>query len=247
MKKLVSLFICLTMVLSVACAVAEFDASQFPKWFEEEGTWRTIANDTSMQEGGMPGGFITDPSGAPTKEDLEEIMHMASLTVTSGGNSDWYMVAVTDPEEQTAIIGTKMGIATSEGTATILIFSEKLIRDELRTDENNSFRPDRGYYNAGLVTGYLNVAAIAKGYGTHMFMTPNGLQGANGFNNGDLGYDCTKYLEGTEYYNGAKHEAYSNENMKFVCAVVIGTLDENAEAGVTTKEFPDNWSIWEAK
>jgi hypothetical protein len=35
--------------------------------------------------------------------------------------------------------------------------------------------------------------------------------------------------------------------MKFVNAVVIGTLDETVETGLTEKEFPDNWMIWEAK
>lgn len=247
MKKLVSLFVCLAMVLALAGAVAEgFDASQFPKWFEEEGTWRTITNDTSMKEGGTAGGFVIDATGAPTKEDLEEILHMASLAVTSSGKTDWYMVAVTDPEEQKAIIGDKWGVATSEGTVTVMVFGERLIRDDLRTDDTNSFAPDRGYYDAGIVTGYLNVAAIAKGYGTHMFMTP-ALEGTNGFNNGERGHDCTKYLEGTEYYMASKHESYSTENMKFVCAVVIGTLDETVETGLTTKEFPDNWTIYEAK
>jgi hypothetical protein len=33
--------------------------------------------------------------------------------------------------------------------------------------------------------------------------------------------------------------------MKFVCAVVIGTPDETVENGVTNKEFPDNWIIWQ--
>ena len=247
MKKLISLMLCLAMVLTVAGALAEgYDAAQFTKWFEEEGVWRTIANDTSAKEGGAKGGFITDKSGAPTEEELKEMLHMASLAVTSGGKSDWYMVAITDPAEQTAIIGDKYGVATSEGTVTVLVFSERCIREELRTDDVVGFQPDRGYYDAGIVTGYLNVAAIAKGYGTHMFMSP-ALEGVNGFNNGERGLNCDKYLEGTEYYCGSLHEAFSNENMKFVNAVVIGTLDETVETGLTNKEFPDNWMIWEAK
>lgn len=32
--------------------------------------------------------------------------------------------------------------------------------------------------------------------------------------------------------------------MKFINAVVIGTLDETVDTGLTNKEFPDNWSIW---
>jgi hypothetical protein len=223
-------------------AAMVFDARKFPTWFEEEGTWRTIQNDRPANN--QPGGFITDASGKPSQEDLESMLHMASLAVTSGGRSDWYMVAVTDPAEQLEIIGDNYGVATSEGTVTVLVFSERLLRPDVRTDEVTSFQPDRGYYNVGIVTGYLNVAAISLGYGSHMFMTP-ALPGVNGFNNGDIGLDATKYLEGTEYYMASTHEFHSNENMKFVCAIVIGTLDESVEAGVTNKEFPDNWYIWE--
>ena len=219
-----------------------YDASKFVKWFEEEGTWRTIQN--AKPADNNPGGFITTKDGAPTEEDLKAMLHMASLAVTSGGKSDWYMVAVTDPAEQLAIIGDKYGVATSEGTVTVLIFGERLLRADVRTDENAPFQPDRGYYDAGIVTGYLNAAAIALGYGSHMFMSP-ALPGVNGFNDGDVGLDTAKYLEGTQYYSGSTHQSYSNENMKFVNAVVIGTLDETVESGVTDKEFPDNWIIWE--
>jgi outer membrane murein-binding lipoprotein Lpp len=223
-------------------AAMVFDASYFPTWFEEEGTWRTIQND--RPENNQAGGFITDASGKPSQEDLEKMLHMASLAVTSGGRADWFMVAVTDPDEQLEIIGDRYGIATSEGTVTVLILSERLLRPDVRTDEVSTFQPDRGYYNVGIVTGYLNVAAISLGYGSHMFMTP-ALPGVNGFNDGDIGLDVTKYIEGTEYYMASTHEFHSTENMKFVCAVVIGTLDETVEAGVTNKEFPDNWILWD--
>ncbi|MEF9972379.1 MAG: hypothetical protein RR893_00460 [Clostridia bacterium] len=247
MKKILSIMLVLLLGLSSIAASAEaFDAKGFSTWFEEEGVWRTVTNDTSAQEGGAKGGFITEASAAPTQEDLKAMLHMASLGVTSSGKSDWYMVAVTDPDEQRAIIGDKYGISASEGTATVLVFGERLIREELRTDENNKFQPDRGYYDAGIITGYLNIAAISKGYATHMFMSP-ALEGTNDFNDGGLGLDCAKYLDGTTYYMASKHESYSTENMKFVCAIVIGTLDETVETGLTTKEFPDNWSIWEKK
>ena len=75
MKKTMALVLALVLLLGCTAAVAEeaFDASQFTTWFEEEGVWRTVTNDTSAQEGGTKGGFITDASGAPTKEDLEAI------------------------------------------------------------------------------------------------------------------------------------------------------------------------------
>lgn len=248
MKKALAVVLTLVLALSAVCAFAEeYDAGNFLAWFEEEGCWRTIANDTSAKEGGSKGGFVTDASGAPTKEDLDEIMHFTSLAVTSNGKTDWYMVVITDPAEQEAIIGDKWGVAASEGTATVLVFSERCLREDVRTDDTNVYTPDRGYYDAGIVTGYLNVACIAKGYGTHMFMTPGGLEGVNGFNDGDVGLDCSKYLAGTTYVNGNDEETYSNDNMKFVCAVVIGTLDETVETGLTTHEFPENYYFYEVK
>ena len=60
MKKLVSLLLALALSMVIVGAVAEgFDAKQFPKWFEEEGVWRTVNNDKSAT-GGAKGGFITD-------------------------------------------------------------------------------------------------------------------------------------------------------------------------------------------
>ena len=243
MKRTLAFVLFLALMLPLIAGASAFDAKQFPTWFEEEGVWRTITNDTLGKEGGAAGGFITDKSGAPTEEELKTILHMASLAVTSGGKSDWFMVAVTDPAEQLAIIGDKYGKATSEGTVTVLVLGERLLREDVRTDTSNGFQPDRGYYDAGIVTGYLNVAAIAMGYGTHMFMTP-ALPGANGFNNGDPGLDVAKYIKDTTYVMGSTHEAHSTENMKFVCAVVIGSLDDTVETGLTNKEFPDNWIIW---
>jgi len=245
MKKIFAIVLAAIMVFGMTSAFAA-ENSEFLTWFEEEGTWRTVANDTTAKEGGTKGGFITDASGAPSKEDLQDILHFASLAVTSNGKTDWYMIAVTDPAEQKAIIGDKFGTAASDGTATILVFSERCIRTELRTDDTNVYTPDRGYYDAGIVTGYLNVAAIAKGFGTHMFMTP-ALEGVNGFNDGGIGLDCSKYIAGTTYVNGNDEETYSNDNMKFVCAVVIGTLDDTVETGLTTHHFPENFMFYEAK
>ncbi len=248
MKRTLALVLALALMLPLlagAAAPKDCDTRYVPTWFEEEGTWRTITNDTEGREGGAKGGFITDKSGAPTEEDLKAMLHMATRAVTSGGRSDWFMVAVTDPDEQMAIIGDKYGVATSEGTVTVLVLGERLLRDELRTDDSNAFSPDRGYYDAGILTGYLNIAAIALGYGTHMFMTP-ALPGPNGFNNGDHGLDVAKYIKDTTYLLGNRNESFSTENMKFVCAVVIGTLDETVETGLTTKPYPDNWIIWDA-
>lgn len=232
-------------------AAKVYDASKFIKWFEETGTFRSIALDGATA--GTPTAYITDKSGAPTDDQLKAMLHFASLAVASGGKNDWYMVAVRDPAEQLAIIGkTEAGKpkCTSDGTVTVLVFTERVLRPEFRTDAKLettvAFQPDRGYYDAGIVSGYLNVAAIAMGFGSHWFQTP-ALPGVNGFNEGGLGQDGSKYLTGTKYINGATKQEFSTENMKFVCAIVIGKLDTKHTAGVTVRLRPDNWLIWGAK
>ncbi len=230
-------------------AAKVYDASNFVNWFEKEGTMRSVALDNATPNTGTA--FMTDAASAPTDEKLKKILHYASLAVSSGGKNDWFLVAVKDPDEQLAIIGksdTGKPKATSAGTVTVLVFSERLLRPQFRTDKEGdpsfvAFQPDRGYYDAGIITGYLQTAAIAMGYGTHMFQTP-AIPGTNGFNEGGLGLECAKYLKGTKYMNASNNTQYGNDNMKFVCAVVIGTLDKKHTAGVTMRARPDNWSIW---
>lgn len=230
-------------------AAKVYDSAKFLDWFESEGTMRSISLDNATP--GTPTAFVADASGAPKEADLKKILHFASLAVSSGGKNDWYMVAVKDPEEQLAIIGkTDKGNpkCTSAGTATVLVFSERILKPEFRKDKEGdpsfaAFQPDRGYYDAGILTGYLQTAAIGLGYGTHMFQTP-ALKGTNGFNDGGPGLDTAKYLKGTTYVNAGNNGKYSNDNMKFVCAIVIGTLDKKHTAGVTMKPRPENWSIW---
>ena len=226
-----------------AAAVREFDARQFPRWFYEEGVWRTIELANALT--GHPGGFITDASGRPPMADIELMLDTASLAVTSGGRTDWYMILVTDTEAQHDIIGIRDGIprATSDGTVTVLIFSERLIRTDLRTDSVIGFAPDRGYYNVGILTGYLNILAVSMGYGTRMFMTPE-IPG-NGFRDGERWLEAEHFLEGTYYIMGATGERFSTENMKFVCAIVIGTPNRSVATYTTQRLFPRNWSYWE--
>ena len=235
---------CVTPLTGGLGTVGVFDPAQFPTWFYEEGSWRTVENVIPALN--HPGGFIQDPSGRPTMEHIELIMNTASLAGTSGGRTDWYLVVVTDTEEQHEIIGRNADgtpRATSEGTIVVLVFSERLIREELRTDDVVRFQPDRGYYNVGIVTGYLNMAAISLGYASRMFMTPTFAN--NGFRDGERWLEAEHFLDGKYYTVGATGEVFSTENMKFVNAIVIGTLDQTVEAGVTSRLYPRNWSFWE--
>ena len=261
MKKVKIVGLCVVLAITAgvlaACGIAQaqggrdalgsraqgFNARQFPAWFYEEGVWRTLEIASALT--GHPSGFITDISGRPSMEDISLILNTASLAGTSGGRTDWYMVLVTDTQAQHEIIGIREGvpIATSEGTVTVLIFSERLIRTDLRTDNVIGFAPDRGYYNVGIVTGYLNMAAVAMGYGTRMFMTP-GIPG-NGFRNGERWLEAEHFLEGRYYIMGATGDRFSTENMKLVNAIVIGTPNRAVETFVTQRLYPQNWSHWE--
>lgn len=214
-----------------------YKPNKFIDWVEDDsGTWRTIVN----------GAFKTDAASRPTDDQINQILHYASLAPTSGGKTDYYLVAVTDPEEQLEIIGTTYGEATSEGTVTILVLSDRLYDAATRADGGTvPVQPDRGYYNVGIVSGYLNTAAIALGYGTHFFMTV-ALPKDNGqFDSGSKGFDVDKYVEGLQYTNGNTGEVVNvTGNLKFVAAIVIGKPDTSLETSVTEHNYPDNWSVW---
>ena len=49
-----------------------------------------------------------------------------------------------------------------------------------------------------------------------------------------FGYDANKQGD-------ANGQADAWGNVKFVCAIVIGTLDEKAESKVTDHGYPENW------
>ncbi len=58
MKRTLALVLALALMLPLlagAAAPKDFDNRYFPTWFEEEGTWRTITNDTEGREGGAKG------------------------------------------------------------------------------------------------------------------------------------------------------------------------------------------------
>ena len=66
-----------------------FDASKFPNGLKKK-VRRTVQNENLANN--QPSGFIKDASGRPTDEDIETMLHFASLAVTSGGKSDWFLV-----------------------------------------------------------------------------------------------------------------------------------------------------------
>jgi len=222
--------------LNVAAAPAAnsntaFDASKFPSWVETDGLWRTV-HKTSFKDGAQY---------APTDAQLDAIKGLVRLTPTSIGMTDYLMVVLKDPKAQVDVVGE--GNANS-GTATIVVFGDRLLPTEQSLGKHTQ-QLDRGYYNAGIASGYLNLAAISQGLGTHFFMTSAYPKKDSNLTIEDvylkdkgykytLGYDPNKRGDA----NG-QVDAYGN--LKFVAAIVVGTLDEQADTKVTDHHYPANW------
>lgn len=237
MKRFGFMVIALAMLATAlvgAQSKTSFDASKFPQWVESDGLWRTV-NKTSFKEG---------IQFAPSDEELKILMRLVSLTPTSTGKTDYLFVLLRDPVQQLDVLG--KGNANS-GTVTALVFGDRLLPAD-KSLGKHAQQLDRGYYNVGIASGYLNLGAISLGYGTHFFMTTNyanakyspmTIEEAYLKDKGykyTFGYDANKQGD-------AKGQADAYGNLKFVCAIVIGTLDEKAETKVTEHGYPENWVL----
>ena len=229
-----SLLLLATALATVSAQSAAFDASKFPKWVESDGLWRTVVK-TSFKEGAQ---------FAPTDEALKTIMRLTSLTPTSTGKTDYLMVVLTDVAQQLDVLGKG---AVHSGTATVLVFGDRLIATD-KSLGKHAQQLDRGYYNVGIASGYLNLGAVSLGYGTHFYMTPLYANAAYSKKTIEEAYLQGKGYKYTFGYDAnkqgdAKGQADAFGNLKFVCAIVIGTLDEKAETKMTDHGYPENWVI----
>lgn len=235
---------------------AEYNAVEFLDWMRAEDRYKSVG--AVAKEEGAKTGYILDASGKPTREHMDDILDFTSKAVASGGENDVFFVVVEDPEAQKAIVGTNKGVYTGEGTVTVLVYSERLVAEENQVSADGTvykYQVDRGYYDAGIATGYFNIAATAYGYGTHMFQgvvlknSPVGERSEN--------YD--QFLKDADgnwltYRNGDTtsekwYGDHPTENLKFVCAIVVGTMEEGLDidgfTGPTTRsEYPANHAYW---
>jgi hypothetical protein len=241
-------FVVLALVCAFAfasCAsTANYDASHFPAWVEEEGLWRTVASKS----------FRTGIQNAPTDAQIADIMNLVQKTPTSGGVCDYFFLVLRDPVQQQDVIG--QGNA-SDGTITVMVFTDRALADHPR---DVPLSQDRAYVNAGLACGYFNLAALSHGFGTHFYLTPTGYYGNRPLR---AEYVTTNakppiedvYLRGKGYQyfvngdsssnptgnpDGASFDPYGN--LKFVIAVVVGTLDDTADTQITDHGYPANWA-----
>ena len=261
MKKAKIIVLCaaLAIVASVfaACRVAEaqggrdgvaaraqgFDARQFLTWYYEEGAWRSPVN--RSEPTGWATGFSEDPADRPTYQDIETIMNFASLAMSARGRTPWYVVVVTDYETQALLSqadapGVPRGV--SEGTVKVLIFSEWLLYEDYRTDTVKTFFPREGYINVGIMSAYINMAAIALGYSVRQYMTLS----HPGAPLCQRWSEVEFFMDGRYYTWGSTGGSFNTENMKFANALVIGRLNPEVESGTTVAQRPHNWSFWDA-
>lgn len=238
MKKTTWILLAAILALSAATAGAQnlagFDASKFPAWVETQGIWRTV-NTTSFKDGAQ---------FAPSDAQLKTIMKLTSLSPTSVGMTDYLLVVLKDAAQQEDVIGKGKVHA---GTVTVLVFGDRLLPTDQSLGKHTQ-QLDRGYYNAGIVSGYLNLAALSQGFGTHFYMTTEyATAGKRPMSLEDA------YLKGKDYKYGIGYDPYKRGdankqaeaygNLKFICGVVIGTLDEKAQTKVTDHGYPQNWVI----
>ena len=219
-----------------------FDARQFLTWYEEESPWRSPVNRGAPT--GWVTGFSEDPAHRPSYESIETIMNFASLAMSARARTPWYMVVVTDYQTQALLHQADApGVprAVSEGTIKVLIFSEWLLYDELRTDTVKNFFPREGYINSGILSAYVNMAAIALGYSVRQYMSLSHAGPAMG----ERWTEVEFLLDGRHYTWGSTGESFSAENMRFANSLVIGRLNPEIEAGTTVAQRPHNWSLWD--
>jgi len=273
MKKLKCLIGVLALILSVSmltgCAtpiaategsvVEVFDATQFNQWLYESGLWRTI--DAATPDNDFNKGFVSDASGRPSLESINSILSTAMLYQTARGSTDVYVVVVTCPETQHHLIGDwtrwgmpGIGTVVSEGTVTLLLFSEFLLHDDNRVGDEDtrivggttSFNPRRGYLNAGILSGYINMAAFSLGYGTRHFMAVE-YDIPFPFLTGVRFPEVDAYLTAPYYIIGMTEIEDSTANMRFVQSIVIGTPCPDRPIETITTNFmrPANWSFFD--
>lgn len=173
-----------------------FDPEEFTEWYKESYAFMSVEDDNGEFEKGF---FKTGIENAPTDEELSEILDFACLAPTAHHWTDYYFIVVRDLEEQKGIIGDNEYVSAdktlSDGTVTILVLADSLFREttpgvgEMVWYENGQvikkadsyevsdpwykFQP-LAYINTGIACGLLNVAAAAKGYGTHYYATVSG-------------------------------------------------------------------------
>ena len=235
---------------------------EFIDWFNESFNWMTVEN----------GSWSHDPADQISDEELEIILDMAMKQQTAVHWTPYFMIAVTDVEEQRKILGDMWddpeNVAT-EGTVTVLVLADQILsQEEGHVSEYKDYYmqvPHYAYYDSGQASALMSVAANALGYSTHYFGSINGeyapfdITGVNEETGEEYAYQSMDRYVKDEYmrtwgfmnpFDGEVNEDYVypvKGNAVFVCAIVIGkpAADETVESWGTNHARPKNWAIWE--
>jgi len=254
MKKHIALVaLVLAMLALPMLGLAEaFDPAGFIDWFNESGTWMTVAN----------GHWSNDPADQPTDEDLAKIFSAATKQQNAVHWTPWYFIVVKDVEEQRKILGDMWGdpaTLATEGTVTVLCLADQILTAEEGhvTPYDGYYMPTTfAYYDSGLTCGLFGAAAATLGYQTHYFGSINGeyapvdVAGKYQSLNRYVKEDATRVwgfpnAYGAEVIEGTSYPV--SGNAVFVCALFVGkpAESETIETWGTNHGRPDNWVIWD--
>ena len=250
MKRFVRFLILATLILlAVGSGWAQTTRSLgLKQWFaNNEQIWRTVNN----------GSWSTNPKDAPTDAELVEMMEIAGKAQNAVNWNEYFFIAVRDPAEQAAIVGTRWGAGcTSEGTVTILILADQVAAqaDHKAKYEGYYMQTVFAYFDCGAASAFLSMAAYDLGYRTHYFGTMDG--SSIGPNPGTVGYgtpkyDISRFVKGRNYTRGwgfpEKQVNYEVEgNCVLIGSIVVGKPNPKLDAlsAVTKHGRPNNFAIW---
>ena len=251
MKKLVAMVLAFALLASVS--ISALAQGEVIDWFNESEYWMTVAN----------GQWSEDPADKITDEELEKMFSMVMKQQCAVHWTPYFFIAVKDVEEQRGILGDMWDdpskVAT-EGTVTVLLLADQILTQEEghASEYSGTYMPTTfAYYDSGLASGLMGVAAASLGYYTHYFGSVNGEYAPKDVADGKY-QSLSRYVK-DEYtrvwgfrspYNGEIDEDYVypvKDNCVFVAAIVIGKpkADTTMETWGTNHARPDNWAIWD--
>ena len=218
------------------------------EWFKaNESICRTVNN----------GSWSNDPKDAPTDKELATILEFACKPQTAVNWNEFFFIAVRDPKEQAAIPGTYWGKGcTSDGTVTVLVLSDQTASQAEHKDKYEGYYMQTvfSYFDTGMASAFLTLAANDLGYSTHFFGTMNGASvGPNPGKNqyGTANYDISRFVNGRKYKRGwgfpEKETQFDVEgNCQLLACIVIGKPNPAVDVvtAVTPHRRPSNWAIW---
>lgn len=244
MRKLAVLFVTAALLVLPLLALADFDPAGFIDWFNESNTWMTVAN----------GHWSTDPADKITDEELEKIFSMATKQQNAVHWTPWYFVVIKDTEEQQKILGDYWDKPENEATdATVTVLC---LADQILTEEEGHVTPYDGYYmpttfayyDSGLTSSLIGVAAATLGYETHYFGSVYGEYAPKDLAGGKY-QSMSRYITEEDMRTwGFSGNVYPVAgNCVFVGAIVIGkpAAGETVETWGTNHIRPANWKIWD--